>query len=121
MRYRPLDANGDYTIGVPFLSNSPQTVAQAIQTRLGLWQGQWFVDVTDGTPYLTGVLGTQYGKDPNAAIKLRILGTPGVTAIVNYASAYDPSTRQFSVSALVQTQYSVTPIALNLTLPSPAA
>ncbi len=121
MRYRPLDANGDYTVGKPFLVDSPETVQQAIQTRLNLWQGQWFVDITDGTPYLTGVLGTRYGKNPDAAIQQRILGTPGVLGIVSYASTYDPTERTFTVVCSVQTQYSVTPIPGTYTISQPVA
>ena len=42
MRYRPLDANGDYTVGIPFLVNSPACVGQAVLTRLKLFLGEWF-------------------------------------------------------------------------------
>ncbi len=120
MRYRPLDPNGDYTIGQPFLVNSPQTVAQAISTRLGLWRGQWFVDTSDGTPYLTGVFGARNGTDPDAAIQQRILGTPGVTSITQYSSVYDPTERTFTVGASVQTEYSVTPVPVTYTFTQPA-
>jgi hypothetical protein len=109
MRYRPLDANGDYTIGVPFLINSPACVAQLISTRLKLFLAEWFIDITDGTPWLpmgspnTGILGKQFGNDPNTPIRSRILGTPGVTAILSYSSSI--SARQIAVSGTVSTQF----------------
>jgi len=114
MRYRPLSALGDYTVGVPFLVNSSACVAQALLTRLKLWQGEWFVDVTDGTPYLQQVLGERPGKNPDAAIKNRILGTPGVTGINSYSSQFDGATRTFTVTANVQTQYGAASVSITL-------
>ncbi|OZO80851.1 hypothetical protein CG700_28170, partial [Escherichia coli] len=54
MRYRREDADGDYTFGQgddTFLIDSPECVAQAVKTRFELWRGQWFLDLTEGTPY----------------------------------------------------------------------
>lgn len=113
MKYRPLSATGDFTIGRPFYTNTPQAVAQAVLTRLKLWLGEWFIDTTDGTPYLTQVLGTRLGKAPDAAIKSRILGTPGVTQLISYNSSFTGSTRVLTVTALVQTQFSTTPIQVS--------
>lgn len=114
MRYRPLSATGDYTIGIPFLVNSPQAVAQAVLTRLKLWLGEWFLDTSDGTPYMTDVLGERAGKTPDAAIKRRILGTEGVTQIISYLSAYDGNTRTLTVTTTVQTLYSTTPVTVSV-------
>jgi hypothetical protein len=106
MRYRKLDASGDYTFGTgaDFHVNTADTVAQAISTRLKLWRGEWFVDQTDGTPYLEEVLGKRT-RSPDIAIKQRILGTLGVTEIQTFTSSYDGTTRRFAVSATVQTIY----------------
>lgn len=119
MRYRPLSATGDFTIGQRWLINNPQAVAQAILTRLKLWLGEWFIDTTDGTPYFTQVLGERYAKNPDAAIKRRILGTPGVTSIVTYSSSFNGATRVFTVNATVQTQFSVTPVPISIPLAAP--
>lgn len=111
MKYRPLSPTGDYTVGQPFLSNSPTCVAQAVLTRLKLWQGEWFVDITDGTPYETQILGPRYGKNPDAAIKQRILGTPNVTAITAYSSQFSDKTRQLTVTATIDTTYGSTSLS----------
>lgn len=103
MKYRPLDELGDYTVGKPFLSNSPEAVAQAISTRLKLWRAEFFVDTSDGTPYNEEVLGKR--SSPEAAIRQRILGTPGVTAITAFSSAYDGNTRKLTITATVDTLY----------------
>lgn len=113
MRYRPLDADGDYTIGKPFLVDSPQCVAQALLTRLRLWRGEFFLDTTDGTPYLTDVLGKRTGN-PDAAIKQRILGTPNVTAITSYSSGFDGDSRVFTVSCTISTAFGETTVTTTL-------
>ncbi len=62
MRYRREDDDGDYTFGEgddTWLVNSPEAVAQAIKTRFLLWYGQWFLDTTEGTPWIQSVLGKQ--------------------------------------------------------------
>src|SRR5512138_1652145 len=108
MRYRKLDANGDYTLGSgsDFLRDSPEAVAQAIKTRLALWAGEWFLDITDGTPWKESILGKRVnGKNPDAAIKQRILGTQGVTEITSYSSSFDGNTRALTVTATISTQY----------------
>lgn len=116
MRYRPLSPTGDYTIGQPYLTNIPAAVAQAILTRLKLWRGEWFLDTSDGTPYLTQILGERPGKNPDAAIKARITQTTGVTLLTAYSSKFDGNTRTFTVTATVQSQYSTTPITITSTL-----
>ena len=83
MIVRALDQNGDYQLGI-FLSDSPAAVAQAVQTRLALWQGQWFLDQTAGTPFLQSIAGRKTNYD--IEIQTRILETPGVTEISSYSS-----------------------------------
>lgn len=117
MKYRKLDANGDYTLGTgaDFWINTPDAVGQAVMTRLLLWAGEWFLDVTDGTPWSTKILGhRQNGNSPDVAIKQRILGTPNVTDIVNYSSTFDGNTRTLSVDATINTAYGQTAISVNL-------
>lgn len=116
MRYRMLDANGDYVFGqgsANFWINDPRGVAQSVQTRLNLWQGEWFLDQTAGTPIAQQVLG--YGTESlyDIVIKQRILSTAGVTTIVEYQSERDPETRELVVGPVtVQTQYSATPVVV---------
>lgn len=106
MRYRQL-LNGDDTFGQGsrnFLVNSPAAVAQAIATRLKLEVGEWYLDVTAGTPYRTQVLGYGSAASRDIAIRDRILGTEGVVEITSYSSTVDAS-RKFSVRADVLTVY----------------
>lgn len=120
MRYRILSQEGDYVFGSSgpeFLVDSPQAVAQAIQTRLLLWEGEWFLDTSDGTPYQQRILG--YNPTPgdrDVAIKERILGTPGVNSILQYQSSIDG--RAMTVNATVDTIYGPTPIVVAIAEPS---
>lgn len=117
MRYRTLDDNNDYTFGANganFLVDSSAAVAQAILTRLKLQQGEWFLDTTAGTPYSTEILGAGTENTRDLAVQTVILDTEGVTEIVDYASYLNPSTREFTVAATVNTQYGQTTITQTL-------
>lgn len=108
MRYRALSQTGDYQFGMgrtEFLVNSPAAVGQLIVTRLRLLRGEWFLDVSEGTPYGDQVLGTNTASTRDAAIRGRILQTQGVTGIASYQSSVDAETRVFSVAATVDTIY----------------
>lgn len=107
MRYRALDANGDYVVGVKaqFLINTPQAVAQAINTRLKLTKGEWFLDNREGLD-LSKILGVRTQATRDLEVQQRILGTPGVTSISDYQSS--ETNRNFTVTATVQTQYGAT-------------
>nr|WP_314614269.1 hypothetical protein [uncultured Pseudomonas sp.] len=117
MRYRKLDANGDYTFGnqqADFYKDIPEAVGQAVMTRLRLSKGEWFIDTADGTPWSTEVLGERTAATRDAAIKKRILGTPGVVQIDSYDSSIDASTRRFTVNATITTAYGQTSISETL-------
>lgn len=118
MRYRPLDQNGDYTTGVPWLVDSPECVEQAIQTRLNLWRREWFLDTSDGTDYFGEVLGERPERDPDQEVQQRILGTPGVTSISAYSATYDGNARAYNITATVETQYGQ--VQLSTAVPVPA-
>lgn len=103
-----MSADGDYQFGQGssnFLVNSPACVAQSVQTRLALWQGDWFLDVTEGTPWREQVLGKGRQSLRDLAIQSRILETPGVTSIQDYQSQVDPITRLMTVTVVVNTEF----------------
>src|SRR6516225_7250685 len=81
LRVRKMTSDGDYIWGHQqndFWLNAPDGVAQAVLTRLRLFVGEWYLDVTDGTPWTTQVLDKYTQDQYDAAIRDRILGTPGV-------------------------------------------
>ena len=90
MRYRELSPTGDYLFGAGgqnFLVDSPEMVAQSVLTRLRLWSGEWFLDVTEGTPWMTQILGENTKSLYDLAIQSRVLQTQGVTGIKDYSSS----------------------------------
>jgi hypothetical protein len=117
MRYRKLDDAGDYVFGRgvgDFLVDSPEAVAQAVKTRLGLRQGEWFLNIKTGTPYDTKILGMGMMATYDSAIQERILGTQGVRQITAYSSSVDPNTRTASINATIDTIYGPTTVGVTL-------
>jgi hypothetical protein len=104
---RALSPTGDYTFmstASQFLVNTPTAVGQLVQTRLQLWQGEWFLDNSVGVPYKTQVLGKNTAGTADAAIQNTILTSPGVTGISSYSSTLNPQ-RQYDVTCTVNTVY----------------
>lgn len=108
MKYRKLDEDGDYVFGgnlASFFIDQPEAPAQAVKTRLMLQQGEWFIDLTDGTPWKTKILGKYTSATRDPVLRSRILGTTGVSALALYASQFNPDTRQYDVQAQIDTIY----------------
>jgi hypothetical protein len=112
VKVRALTAAGDYQVNVPFLVNSPQAVAQLISQNLKLWQGEWFLDITAGTPWNQSILGKS--KNPDAYIKQAILSVQGVTSLASYSSNYSGVTRALTVSGTVNTLYGQAPFTATI-------
>ena len=113
MSYRREDSAGDYTFGQgdwTFLSNSPECVAQAVNTRFELWRGQWFLDTTEGTPYVQSVLGKQRSDVYILAIRERIQTTPGVLSILSFDTNNNGTTRRVTFTATIDTIYGQTDV-----------
>jgi hypothetical protein len=109
MKYRKLDANGDFSFGrgnQNFLVDSPQAVAQAIKTTLALYQGEWFIDTSVGMPWLTQVIGFNTQSIYDDAIKSKVQQVSGVTSIDNYTSTLDRPSRILTVSMKLTTDFS---------------
>lgn len=108
MRYRRLGDDGDMTFGsqqADFLRNTPETVAQAVVTRLKLWLGEWFIDQSEGTPYQQAALGKRTRASIEPAIRSRILETEGVTSIDQFDLSIDPDERKVTINATISTAY----------------
>jgi hypothetical protein len=120
MRVRAQDANGDYTFGqgsANFLVNSPQAVQQLVLTGLRLFQREFFLNTSAGMPWFQDVIGSGKQRLYDSAIQNQILGTIGVTAIAAYSSSLNAVTRQLTVSATIQTQFSTAPVTISTSLP----
>lgn len=108
MKYRKLDASGDYSFGngsADFWKDQPEAVAQSVQTRLFLFRGEWFLDATEGMTWKTEVLGVRTANTRDPAIRRRVLGTTGCRSITAYSSNLNRDTRAFSVNLTIDTIY----------------
>lgn len=122
MRYRRLDLSGDYTFGqgsANFLVNSAACVAQSILTRLKLWEGEWFLDTSAGTPWLQNILGKRTLPLADLLIQDRVLSTENVTSIENYSSLLTPGTRKLTVTMDVNTKFGIIVALVATVAPTP--
>lgn len=113
MRYRKQDEQGDYSFGSGlnnFHIDSAEAVAQAIETRLKLWIGEWFADTSDGTGWSQAILGKQSKNLYELTLRQRVLETFGVTSIESFQSSLDSDTRSLTVSMTVNTIYGQTTV-----------
>lgn len=122
MRYRILTSDDDYSFGngqLDFYNNVPAAVGQAVETRLLLFLGEWYLDITAGTPYFQGVLGKHSQAEADATIQQVALGTTtddgttiAVTDLSSYLSTIDPDTRAMDVELAIDTIYGPTVVQI---------
>ena len=108
MRYRKLDVYGDMPFGhgsSDYYVDEWKLVLQAIVTRLKLWQGEWYLDESYGTPWTQEILGKTNKSIRNAALKKVILETYGVEDLAKFVSKFDRTTRSYKVNFKANTIY----------------
>lgn len=111
MRYRKLDADRDMVFGnqqADFWRDVPEAPAQAVGTRLRLWSGEWFLDLSEGVPYQVSALGTGKMQTIEPMLRLAVQETQGVTGIAAWSSSWNPDSRAYSVAATIDTIYGAT-------------
>lgn len=114
-RVRKLSPSGDYLFGnslSDFYINEPAVVGQNVETRLLLWLGEWYLDISQGTPYMQGILGKYSQEQADTIIQDEVLSTDGVVGIQNYQSIFDPDNRQLSINFNLDTIYGPTEVQI---------
>lgn len=94
-----LITNNDITLTSDANSNGANPVLQDILQRLRFYLGEWFLDNTQGIPWIQQIL----IKNPNisgveAILMNTIVGTPGVTQLTDFTASFNTAQRIFSVS-----------------------
>ncbi|MDD2108953.1 hypothetical protein [Pseudomonas asiatica] len=114
MTVRALDENGDIiTRGQQFITGREE-IAQTVLTRLRLYLGEYFRDTTDGTPWYEQILGKfQNLSTAEAALRARITNTPGVIRLTSFSADFDISTRKYSVTAGILTEFGLEEVSLD--------
>lgn len=120
MRYRKMTSDDDYIFGngqLDFFRDEPAAVGQAVETRLLLWLGEWYLDTSQGTPYIQGALGKFSQAEADTTIQQRVLATttdnPNILAVTDlsaYISVIDPDTRAMQVQLSIDTIYGPTKV-----------
>lgn len=109
MKYRILDADGDYSFGKSQqnITYGIYAVAQAIKTRLKLLKGEWWENLEEGTPLFQEILGARGSSDRqmivDSIVKDRIINTRDVLAIRDFSSEF--KNREYTFSCTVTTRY----------------
>lgn len=82
-------------------------VAQIIQSRLLFFKGEWWEDLEDGLPMWQSILGASGNnkKLVDAMIQKQVLDTPYVNGIDSVDSSFDPESRSYVFSAVVNTEF----------------
>lgn len=115
MRVRRLSPTGDYSFGasqLDFLADSPEAVAQIVNTSFLLWYGEWFLDVTAGMPWIQGVLGKHNQSTADVTVQDYLLGVQDVTDIQTFASVGNTEARRYTASARINTSFGETEVQL---------
>ena len=72
-----------------------ERVAQSIGIALRTWRPEWFLDKTEGVPYLDEVLGKNKREEiVEAVIRAQILMVDGVRSITKFTISVDDKTRK---------------------------
>lgn len=115
MRVRKLTDDYDYSFGQSqknFLIDSPAAVAQIVETSLNLFLGEWYLDQTQGMPWLEGVIGKYSKSTADLTVQTFIASIPNVTEINEYQSESDQGPRTYSAQATISTPFGETDISI---------
>ena len=106
MRVRRLEESGDLTTSGQMFHFGREAIAQMVATRLKLFLGEYFRDVTDGTPWFQRILGKHENLNAvEAILRNRIARTEGVVRLLSFGMDFDLDSRSISVHAQVLTTY----------------
>ena len=114
MRYRRLSKNGSHDTpdggdfvfgngGLDYLRDVPEAPGQAVLTRLRLFTPEWFLDIEEGTPHRTDILGKFTQTTWERAIRNRIRRTQGVISLDFFEAVYDRDSRKAIFNATIST------------------
>jgi len=87
-------------------------VALAVQSRLLLFLGEWFLNIDEGTPYMQAILGKHSQESANITLQDRISGTEGFVSLEDFVSVLDPDTRSYSATGTLNTAFGPTPLEI---------
>ena len=88
-----LDSAGNLAI-----ARGPRAVAQHVRQRILCFEGEWFLNVEAGMPWIYDILGSNYNPALSEAIvKAEILDTDGVTTIESFSISFSRGVRRLNI------------------------
>lgn len=85
------------------LTDPLDTLRQLLECRLRMAVGEWFLDLDDGLDIYGSILGKPRSESViRQVMRDRILGTPGVKAILSMAVSLEARTRQLTIDYRAQ-------------------
>ena len=88
------------------IATGKDAVAQGIKQALHFWRGQWFINQTEGVPYLERVFVQPVTAGlASTVISDTMRGVDGVLSVSNVASSIDPFTRKLSYASRITTRF----------------
>lgn len=89
-----------------------ESLAENIDQRFQLFFGKYFMDTTQGVPYLTDILTKPVDPDFVASIlNAEALKEPESESIAEVSASLDPDTRKFSYSAAINSSVGVVEVS----------
>ncbi|MCK5607369.1 hypothetical protein KAR91_36130 [Candidatus Pacearchaeota archaeon] len=90
-----------------------ESLAENEDQRLKLFFGKYFMDTTQGVPYLEEILKKPVDPDLAASVlNAEVLKEPEVTNIKNIIAGLDRNTRVFSYSVIVESIFGETEVGI---------
>lgn len=103
-----LDERGDLAVVTGL-----EDVRQRVIERLRFWRGDWYLDRTDGVPYIQEVFTRPMSAGLAASIVSGVIrSVAGVTGVRDVEATVDPVTRTLAYSARVDTVHGSTAVSL---------
>ena len=109
MKYRRLDENGDYSFGNNSLDyiEDNEAIIQAIKTKLYLFYGEWWEDISLGLPMFQSILGQVSNENLRRTVILlsaeQIQSVEGVSSVDSIVVGI--SARKLTLDIDVTTEY----------------
>lgn len=98
------------TAGNLAIATEAEGLRQKLQTRLKLYQGEWFLNSGAGVPYLQSILGrAQISSDLKGSVAqildIEILKEPEVLSILRSEAEFNAAGRRYTYTAELETVY----------------
>lgn len=111
MKYRRVDANGDYMFGhgLSDFASETEAVAQAITTKIMLLKNEWWEDLEAGTDLFQNILSQKLTDEGVNAIDIiikdRVLEVKDVATIREFKSQVNRNAKTYTANLLIETTF----------------